>query len=138
MDKAKCLYDINIPLEKRLEFAQQMKENTNDDTIIQIQNILHSIQTSISSKNFKKVHTIENNRETYVCSSCNYTTTRKSNLDLHFQSQKHKKISTNHNIKSNTNLKCPYCKITFTRKYSLERHIESRCLILNSNKIDKQ
>jgi uncharacterized Zn-finger protein len=68
--------------------------------------------------------------ETYKCSECNYSTQRKTNLDRHFLSSKHKEKVQERINASRTPLnglihKCNYCDQIFSKASNLTRHNKS-------------
>jgi hypothetical protein len=116
------------------------KSNSNSEETIDF-NLKDNSDVNISVIN-EKVGL--NNSIIYKCETCNYTTTRKSNLITHKSSKKHiqnvdnskdnsdVKISVNLNEKEKVGLKnsiiykCKTCKYTTTRKSNLITHKSSK------------
>ena len=77
--------------------------------------------TTDDNKNLVKLSNV------FHCEICNHTTSRKYNLDLHFESKKHKNnlLTTKNNeslVKTSKNLICLKCDKEFNDRAGLWRH----------------
>ena len=73
----------------------------------------------------------------FECKICNYTTSRKYNLELHNNSNKHKNnflttIASKNIAKSSKQYECPHCDKSFNDRAGLWRH-KKKCNIENNN-----
>ena len=89
--------------------------------------------TTTDNKNLVKTSKL------FSCDNCNYTTSRKYNMDLHFNSNKHKNnmITTNDNkmlVKTSKPLICFNCNKIFNDRAGLWRHNKTCSFKVDNNK----
>jgi hypothetical protein len=97
---------INYEREWQYFYNNVVKNNTNNTQKLIINNNTNNTQKLITNNNTEDIETVKNKNATkninkFICECCNYSTSVKCNLDVHFKSNKHKKALGTINIVKN-------------------------------------
>ena len=82
---------------------------------------------------------MKKNENVYVCEYCDFITCKKTNYDLHIQTQKHIRntLATNGNTKNEKMLKCDNCGKTYKDRTGLWRHSKKCDIKLDDSDLEE-